>query len=99
MFGMWPSGGQQLTLAQTAQEGFPDFPDTSIRKGENSAPEQVLRGQGEDSRRTAPRAKAFSAQSPGWTEPSAGHLQEPTTNSGAGPEVGFKPLLHLWVME
>lgn len=106
MFGVWPSGGQQLSLAQTAQEGFPDFPDNAIRKGKNSAPGRAQRGQGKEDRKAAPRAKAFSTQSPEWNEPATAppglrpqHFQEPTTNFGAGLEVGSKPRLHLWVME
>ena len=106
MFGTWPSGGQQLSLAQTAQQGFPDLQDNSIGKGKSSAPRQAGSGQGEEDGKAAPRAKAFSAQGPEWNEPIAAppllgpqHFQEPTTNFGAGLEVGLKSLLHLWVIE
>lgn len=54
----WPSGGQRLSLAQSAK-GFPDFPDNSVLQGKSSATVGVGRGQGEEDWENSPKTEGF----------------------------------------
>lgn len=101
----WPSGGQRLSLAQTAK-GFPDFLTTQSCK--ERAQQQWGWGEGRVRKigKTAPKLKAFSAQRPEQNEPAAAppglrsrNVPETTTNFGARLKVRLKPLLHLSVIE